>query len=201
MAYYNEDQLYRLFDKAISAKAQERKEKLRSEIGYAYAKQMKKVRADISLDSTLEYNRGLRELRLNYQDRINKIGVGYDEALIKERNRMIDYVFNGVNEKLQSFIKSSKYKTYIESKIKNVNKVIGKSNSIFKIASHDQMIKDILKQNVQAKHTIEIDPNIKFGGFIVVLPKENLEINQTIDVNLESQKKWFYKNSKLFIRD
>lgn len=201
MAYYNEDQLYRLFDKAINAQANERIEKLKNEIGFAYAKQMKKVRADITLNANLALNKGLRELSIEYQDSINKIGVGYDETLIKKRQEMTDYVFEGVHKKLRDFMTSSAYQSLILSKIEEVKKVIDQDGCIFKIAKHDKQIKDVIDTNVVRKHQFEIDPNIQFGGFIVCIPKQNLEINQTIDMTLESQKKWFYKHSKLFIRD
>lgn len=201
MAYYNEDQLYRLFDKAINAQANERIEKLKNDIGFAYAKQMKKVRADITLNANLALNKGLRELSIEYQDSINKIGVGYDETLIKKRQEMTDYVFDGVYKKLDAFMNSSQYETLIEIKIQDVKKVIEQDGCIFKVAKHDQKIKSIIASLVTHKHQIDIDPNIRFGGFIVCIPNQNLEINQTIDMTLESQKKWFYKHSKLFIRD
>ncbi len=200
MAYYNEDQLYRYFDRSIHHESNKKIDALRKEIDYLYAKEMKKIRDDLLMKKKLQLNKGLRELQIDYQDRINQIGVGYDAKLIKSRTKMANVVFNEVFEKLVDFIETNAYTSYIKEKIKTLDPYIGDKKTIIKVSPFDHNIEAILKKALKDEVTLEIDPAIKIGGFIVVVPSQHIEMDVTIDTKLEEQKEWFYKHSKLFIR-
>lgn len=201
MAYYNEDQLYRYFDRSIHHESNKKVEALRKEIDYLYAKEMKKIRDDLLLKKKLKLNKGLRELQIDYQDRINQIGVGYDEKLIKARSKMANTVFNRVFEKLVDFVASDAYQTYINDKLKSLASYTKDKNIVFKISPFDHKIEQILKQSLGDQTQFNIDPAIKLGGFVLVVTKQQVELDLTIDTKLEEQKEWFYRHSKLFIRN
>lgn len=199
MAYYNEDELYRYFDKAIKEQAKLRIDDLKREIDYAYQKAMKKYKEDLAVEQNLEYSRGLRELRIEYQSQINQIGTTYDSELIKKRLEMSDHIFLEVVKKIQAFIKTKQYETYIKHKIVTVLKDMEKTEYVFKVSPKDAHIKDIIL-SMDKNYKVEVDQTILYGGFTLYLPEFNLEINETLDVKLEEQKDWFFKHSKLFIR-
>ena len=200
MAYYNEDQLYRYFDRSIHQESIKKIDALRKEIDYLYAKEMKKIRDDLLIKKKLQLNKGLRELQIDYQDRINQIGVGYDEKLIKARTKMANTVFNHVFERLVDFIETKDYETYITEKVRALDQYVGDKKTVIKISPYDHKIEAIIKKALKQDVKIEIDPAIKIGGFIVVIPSHHIELDVTIDTKLDEQKEWFYKHSKLFIR-
>ncbi len=200
MAYYNDDELYQYFSKSINEQAEKKLAELRKEIDYAYAKAMKRVKEDLILEKNIELNKGLGELRSTYQNKINQIGVGYDEQLIKKRLEMSKEVFKEVVEKIQSFVKSKKYEAYVKNKVKEVLADAPKSDYVFKVSPKDNKIKEII-QSINKDYKVEDDNSIIYGGFTLYIPKRNVEINETIDGRLEEQEDWFYKHSKLFIRD
>ncbi len=200
MAYYTEEQLYRYFNRSIHHETNKKVDALRKEIDYLYASEMKKIRDDLMIKKRLDLNKGMRELQIEYQDRINQIGVGYDQKLIKARMKMANTVFNRVFEKLVDFIETKAYETYIKNKIKTLDQYAKDKQSIIKVSPYDHKIEGYLKKLVSESVKIEIDPNIKIGGFIVSIPNQHIEIDVTLDTKLEDQKEWFYKNSKLFIR-
>ncbi|MGE4321273.1 MAG: hypothetical protein AB7E61_07485 [Acholeplasmataceae bacterium] len=200
MAYYNDDELYRYFEKSIKEQSELRLSDLRREIDYQYQRAMKRLKEDLSLQQTVDYNRGLREIRVGYQNQINQIGVNYDEELIKKRLEMSDHVFQGVISKIKAFIKTKAYETYIKEKIEDTLNNVQKTSYIFKIAPKDQVIKKII-QALDSTYQIEEDESITYGGFILYLPKQRVEINETLDQKIDEQKDWFYKHSKLFIRE
>ncbi|MFA6801307.1 MAG: hypothetical protein WCR19_04300 [Acholeplasmataceae bacterium] len=199
MAYYNEDELYRYFEKSIKDQSTVRLNDLRREIDYAYAKAMKRLKEDLALQQNADYSRELKEIRVEYQNQINQIGVEYDEDLIKKRIAMSEHIFSGVKDKLKAFVKTKAYETYVEFKISNVLDNIDKTDFIFKIAPTDLLIRKMIKK-LDVSFKIEEDPTIEYGGFILYLPKKHIEINETLDLKLEEQRDWFYRHSKLFIR-
>jgi len=200
MAYYNDDELYRYFEKSIGEQAEQRLKTLRKEIDYAYSKVMKRVKEDLILEKNLELNKGLAEIRTTYQNEINQIGVGYDEQLIKKRLEMSQAIFSDVVKKIKAFIKTKNYDKFLKERIETVLKSVDKTTFIFKVAPQDKKVKEII-ESLDLKSKIEEDASIIYGGFILFLPNQNLEINETIDQRLEEQKNWFYKHSKLFIRE
>lgn len=200
MAYYNEDQLYRYFEKAINKEADVKLGALRKEIDYLYAKEMKKIKDNLMVKKNLQLNKDLRELQIEYQDQINKIGVGFDGKLIKERSFMINMVFQSVLLELGDFIQTKDYDDLMKKKIKEINDYVKNKKVVFSIAEIDQRMTDVIKKTMTSSYEIKASPDIRIGGFIVEIPSDKVEIDETIDTKLKERKEWFFKNSKLFIR-
>ncbi len=200
MAFYNEDQLYRYFEKAIQRDSQKKIEALHKEIDYLYAKEMKKATEELTLKKDLELNRVLKGLQVIYQDKLNKISVGYDEKLIKERTFMTNIVFHSVLDKIYRFITSKDYEKLMEEKLKKINEISKSKHVIFTISDRDSHLPKLIEDNVSSSYAIIKSPNLHLGGFEATIEKECIVIDETIDSKLAEQKDWFYKNSKLFIR-
>ncbi|MCD4826862.1 MAG: V-type ATP synthase subunit E [Acholeplasmataceae bacterium] len=200
MAYYNEDQLYRYFDKAINNEANKKMSALRKEIDYLYAKEMKKIKDNLMVKKNLQLNKELRELQIEYQDQINKIGVGFDEKLIKERTFMINMVFQSVLLELGDFIQTTNYDDLMEKKISEISKFVKQKKVVFNISEIDQRITKVIEKTMKTPYEIKVSYDIRIGGFIVEIPSDKVEIDETLDSKLKERKEWFFKNSKLFIR-
>lgn len=200
MAFYNEDQLYRYFDKAIKKESQKRIEELHKEIDYLYAKEMKKITEDLSLKNEIALNKALKEIQMDYQDKINKIGIGYDEKLIKERTFMTNIVFHSVLDRIYQFITSKEYEKLMKEKLEKINDIAKSKHVIFTISDRDSHLPKLIEENVASSYAVIKSPNLHLGGFEATIEKEGIVIDETIDSKLDEQKEWFYKNSKLFIR-
>ncbi|MDY0210177.1 MAG: hypothetical protein RBQ91_02050 [Acholeplasma sp.] len=197
MAYYNEDQLKRYLEKAIMQESGIRIEKLRKEIDYLYAKEMNKVNAELDLKNKLDTNKALRELQIEYQDKINQIGVGYDEQLIKERSVMVNNVFEAVYKKLFTYRQTKAYQSTMIEKCETVLDYAKNHPVQFEIGADDQLLEEVLIKKGQKYNK---NDQIHFGGFKAVIEALKVSIDQTIDQKLEERKKWFYENARLFIK-
>ena len=197
MAYYNEDQLKRYLEKAIMQESGIRIEKLRKEIDYLYAKEMNKVNAELDLKNKLDTNKALRELQIEYQDKINQIGEGYDEQLIKERSVMVNNVFEAVYKKLFTYRQTKAYQSTMIEKCETVLDYAKNHPVQFEIGADDQLLEEVLIKKGQKYNK---NDQIHFGGFKAVIEALKVSIDQTIDQKLEERKKWFYENARLFIK-
>jgi len=200
LAYYNEDQLYRYFDKAIQREAEKRTEELKKEIDYLHAKEMKTITEDLQQQRDLQMNKELKELQLEYQDKINQIGIGYDAKLIKERTFMTNIVFHSVLDQIYQFITSPDYEKLMIGKLKELNKKYPNTKSIITISDRDTHLPKIINETITSPCDIIKSPDLHLGGFEFLLENEGIQIDETIDTRLATQKEWFYRNSKLFIR-
>lgn len=201
MTYYNEDQLYRYFEKAIERESKTKAEKLKKEINYIYHREMKKITEDLTLKKSLELSKKLKEEQINYQEQLNQIGIGYDEKLIAERAKLSTSIFTEVTKKLIKYVQSSAYVKQMTEKLEELKKHYHGHTLSFRIASHDDLLEKLITSYCTPDHyVIHKTQDILFGGFFVEVQKENIEIDETIDTKFEEQKAWFYQNSKLFIR-
>jgi vacuolar-type H+-ATPase subunit E/Vma4 len=197
MAYYNEDQLKRYFENAIKRESEIRIEKLRKEIDYLYSKEMSKVNAEQDLKNKLETSKALRELQIEHQDKINQIGIGYDEQLIKERQVMVNNVFEAVYKKLVLYRQSKDYQKSMSNKYEDILKYAKGLPITIEIGKEDGLLEEVLKKRNQEFSYNEF---IHFGGFVATIDDLNVSIDHTIDQKLEERKKWFYENARLFIK-
>lgn len=197
MAYYNEDQLKRYFEEAIKEESEKRKEKLRKEIDYLYSKEMGKINAELDLKKKLELSKAMRELQIEYQDRINKIGVGYDEQLIKERKVMVNNVFEAVYKKLHAYRQTDAYLKKMAEKISAAKAYAKAMHLKFEIGTQDTTLQAFFKkENI----VFTLNDDIHFGGFRALIEERNIAMDETLDSKLDERKKWFYENAKLFIK-
>ena len=200
LAYYNDDQLYRYFDKAIKKEAGKKIDQLRKEIDYLYAKEMKKIKEELLLKKNLEQSKALRELQVEYQDQINQIGVGFDEKLIKERTFMVNFIYQSVLIKLGDFIQTKDYDQLMIKKIEDINQFVKNKKVIFNISVNDERISKVIEKTMTSSYEIKVSQHIHLGGFLAEVPSDKVEIDETLDTKFNERKAWFYKNSKLFIR-
>ncbi len=200
MAYYNEEQLYRYFDKTIKREVEKKIKELTDEIEYLHAKDMKKITEDLEQKRDSELNKKLRELHLSYQDKINQIGIDYDAKLLKERTFMTNIVFNAVLDQIYQFITSSGYEDLMTKKLSEIAKKYPNQSCVITISDRDTHLPKIIEEVMKSRAKIIESPDLHLGGFEFLLQDEGIEIDETIDTKLIAQKEWFYKNSKLFIR-
>lgn len=201
MAYYNEDQLHRYFEKAIKRESESKIHKLQKEIDYIYSREIKKIMEQIDIKRQVQLAKELKEVQINYQEEHNQIGTGYDEKLILKRSEMTSSVFQAVEEKIITFVQSDAYDVWFKKRLENYEKKVNGYHVILHISIHDivaeKLIKTIYKD---ISYEIEHDKGIQLGGFILTISNMNIEIDETLDARLREQKEWFLNHSKLFIR-
>ena len=198
MSYYNEDQLKRYFEKAIQRESELRIEKLKKEIEYLYQKEMSKVTTDLDMKKKLELGKSLREVHAEYQDRLNQIGAGYDEMLIKERAIMINHIFDKVYKKLHDYVASEAYVEHMTKQLHEVISFIKQPKIDVVISNHDKHLQQAFK-DIKGIHLI-LSAEIEIGGFKGISINQNICIDETLDAKLHNQRNWFYENAKLFIK-
>jgi len=201
MAYYNEDQLRRYFEKAIKRESEEQIRKLQKEVDYLYNREIKKIMEDIEIKRQVQMAKELKEVQINYQEELNQIGSGYDEKLIMKRHEMTALVFKEIETKLIAFAKTSGYKDWLNKRLENYTSKINGYHVIIHVSDQDQIAEKMINDMYKSlSFEIEKDKKIRFGGFILTIADKKIEVDETLDARLEEQKEWFLNHSKLFIR-
>lgn len=200
MGYFNEDQLQKYLEKSINQKADEKIAQLRKEIDQIYNKGMKKIKEDVQIKKQLEMSRALKDVQVEYQDKINSIGFRYDESLIVERKKMVDSIFEEATSKLLIFTKTKSYENLMLSKLQASTTSYEELALIFHIKSSDKILEELITRRYKTNGKIVYSNEIKIGGYILTIADKKLEFDETIDQKLNDRMTWFYENSNLYIR-
>ncbi|HBT59542.1 MAG TPA: hypothetical protein DEA45_01810, partial [Acholeplasmataceae bacterium] len=154
MGYFNEDQLQKYLEKSINQKADEKIAQLRKEIDQIYNKGMKKIKEDVQIKKQLEMSRALKDVQVEYQDKINSIGFRYDESLIVERKKMVDSIFEEATSKLLIFTKTKSYENLMLSKLQASTTSYEELALIFHIKSSDKILEELITRRYKTNGKI-----------------------------------------------
>jgi vacuolar-type H+-ATPase subunit E/Vma4 len=200
MAYYNEDQLLKYFEHAMQEVALKEKKAIEDDIKKQYQKEMAKVKDALNIKHNLEKSRTLRDVLVSYQDKINHIGTTYDKQLMDERRALTASIFDTVLKKIQQFTKDNAYVLSMAKRFDALTKDHKKDTLIVHVSKLDTLLYDYFKEVKNPLMTIQIDPNLHIGGFILVLPEKHIEFDCSYDTLLNEQKTWLINEAKLFVR-
>ena len=200
MAYYNNDQLLKYFEKNMQHVANNQIESLKLEIQKLYQKEMMKVTEDLHIKQTLEKNRILKTLNVAHQDKINHLGIEYDETLMTLRQNMVAEIFETVTKQLLDYIQSDAYIPAMKHKFHQYAKTYELKQLTVHIKGSDQQLGHFF-QSEYPTLKVFTHPNIVIGGFLLTIDDASVEYDHTYDALLKSQKEIFLETSKLFVRE
>ena len=123
----------------------------------------------------------------------SKVIIKKDIMALKEKYY---YIFmDKFNEKLNEFVKSKEYKSYLSKIISNLIteiKSYEKCDLVIHLTKNDiDNHSDFIKTEISKKHDCNVSFKVSYdikGGFIAELADKNLKINSSIDAVLEDNK-------------
>lgn len=108
--------------------------------------------------------------------------------LLMQRKNYVEKIFDAVVEKINNFVNSEKYESYLINQLKDINL----EGAVIKVSENDG--KFIEKLSKSADCPVQTDENIKLGGIAVYFEEKGIIIDKTFDNALEEQKQNFYTN-------
>ncbi len=135
------------------------------------------------------------ELRVQHAVEMSRLHDETHHHLLKEREVMVNALFDQVKERLCAFRKSGEYKTLLLEKLKRYTKEY--KNIKMQIGSFDESLIKELQLDTDVPY--EVVSDIKLGGFRLVLSDPARIIEETYDSALEEAKEAFLRTSGLTI--
>ena len=114
------------------------------------------------------------------------------------RNELVDQLFEEVAQKLKSYSQTKAYDVWVSEKLDTALNTYPTSTD-FKLIVRpvDQPFFERLVKTKAPHFELETDETIFIGGFILVNPSDQTELDVTLDYRLCTQKEWFYSHSGL----
>ncbi len=201
MEYKTDQQLYDYFTHEMDRLSSQTIEALRKEIMEQKNEEIEEFKGNLERQVNRYLNTELKEINTDFSSEINKIHIENNRKLIEKREGFMEDVFTEVKEKLLSFTKTSTYKDMLKKQLKEAISHLKNNDTVIAYRPNDDAFVAVCESLYDEQYTMKEDDTIMIGGFIVSSKKIGREINQTLDKKLEARKDWFYKNSKLYIRN
>lgn len=191
----------------------ENKPSLIQEIDQQIDDKIKTLQADYELQRTLIIDRfrheTLEETRVYLDQELNELKTaihqGETQAKWKvkkdqfmRRNEMVDALFEEVAQKLKGYSQTKAYDTWVATQLDRALETYPDQHH-FKIIVRpvDRPYFERLLKGKDKTYDLEVLETIFIGGFILVNPSDNTELDVTLDYRLCTQKEWFYSHSGL----
>lgn len=201
MEYYNDDSLLRYFHEEIERVSSRKIAALQKEISEKKQEELAKLSLEVKHQVELSLGVELKDMRKKYRQDINDILSKNAKILFERRKAISEDIFTEIRNKLLTFVKSKDYEASIEKKLSNVEAQISHDDITFFVRPNDDVCRKVIVNHYGKTIKIESDDTITIGGFKVVSDAMMLEIDETLDSKLETNKTWFFANSKLFIKN
>ncbi len=114
--------------------------------------------------------------------------------LFIKRIELVDHLFEQIRQDLLAYTKTDTYRKAIHESLDK-----HKINAEFKIDTICVKAEDIdfVRKDLDEKIKVEVNEHIHIGGFILKEASGRIEIDETLDDALKSQREWFTGHSTL----
>jgi vacuolar-type H+-ATPase subunit E/Vma4 len=198
MPYFNNNEdAYRLFSREINAQADEKIEALRKEIKENKDRNIRKIENELNSRVSRNLEIDLNDLNADFSANLSKVKNEYTRVLMSKRKEMLDSIVETAKNKCIDFVNGKEYKTFLISKIKEVNERFTEKEVEFRVKKDDSIVKELINKNFNGKYQIKEINEIEIGGFLAICFDKGFMLDETIDSRLKEKRQWFYEHSEL----
>lgn len=196
---YDKEKLSR-FEKTVLAQAEEKVQKIRSEIKEYEKSELEKTKQQ-EYDRIFTYMQTqVHNLEWKYKRIVTKKSLEAQREILVCRNKLIEKVFEQTREKLLRFTESAEYKIYLIKCLEKAAKTFLCKDAEVSVRAQDmEFEEDILKATDAA--SVSVDKSNKLGGFKIINNKNGLLLDETLDSDLIEQRQYFYQICGMTVTD
>lgn len=196
---YDKEKLSR-FEKTVLAQAEEKIQKIRSEIKEYEKSELEKTKQQ-EYDRIFTYMQTqVHNLEWKYKRIVTKKSLEAQREILVCRNELIEKVFEQTKEKLLRFAESAEYKIYLIKRLGKAAETFSCKDAEISVRAQDmQFEEDILRATGAA--IVSVDKSNKLGGFKIINNKDGLLLDETLDSDLIEQRQYFYQTCGMTVAD
>lgn len=183
----------------IDAKTQEQLHDLQWDMETQRRDILATIRNKAEEEAAIYKEQELHELRGNLIQNESQAKWKVKHDLLKRRAELVDALFKDVQNDLTNFVDGAEYEGYNRDKLKKLSERgdLGKATLLVR-ARDIELFKKILRE-LSLDYEVSVSDLILIGGFLLVSENKRLEIDDTFDNRLHSQREWFFNHSKLVL--
>ncbi|ONI38033.1 hypothetical protein AN639_08460 [Candidatus Epulonipiscium fishelsonii] len=180
----------KLMKQDISEEVKERRDEI--ERKYDELRATKEKEAEIKSQKYIEDY--LKNSTIKNVEQESQIRLATKKKVVEAKEKLIAQILEEVKLKVQNFITTSNYETFLQNQVIEISTFIKENTNIILLLSvedgkrHEEKIQEFLKENNISNVTFDTTSKIQLGGFILNVPEKNIQIDMTIDRLIEDKK-------------
>ncbi len=196
----NNDQVFLYMKEEIEREAAAQEARLLEEAKALRDNAEEEIKAEVSKEVQARFEKELTALQLQSTVASATDATKQRQDLIGLRDGYVKTVFEGARAKLIEFTNSGKYEEFLLSKIKEAAQNYGFEDAQILVSEKDKKYEAKILSAYGLKAEVIASEKLTIGGFILLNPKTNVVIDNSLSFILEDQKAYFTKNSGLIIK-
>ncbi len=157
------------------------------------------IRKKAQEEAALYKEQELVELRSNLIQNESQAKWKVKHDLLKRRAELVDELFEEVRQDLLIFVKSQDYDTLHRDILSKLSQRDDIGNASLLVNENEIKRFEAILLTLKLEFPVLTNEQIHIGGFILVSENKRLEIDHTLDAQLQSQREWFFNHSKLVL--
>lgn len=165
------------------------------ELENSYEAKINKIKSEVDKEAREIEEKAVKKAEIKRTESLSKSKVIIKKDIMALKGKYYDIFMDKLNEKINIFINSKEYETYLSKIISNLVdeiKSYEKCNLVVYLTKNDiEKYSDYIKKEITKKH----DCNVSFkanslikGGIIAEIEDKNLKMDSSIDMILEENK-------------
>lgn len=195
----NSEEKVSKFVQAITAYAEEQREKILHEAEAFKKERMQKAEQEVLGDAYKLIQHETAEIRSEGVREMSRRDLAARKEVLTRRQQIMDDVFTRAEKKLLDFASSPDYRAYIIKMIKEMTGSLPSEGTVYLITKRDESLKDELASICPSGSRVEVSDDINIGGILATNSKNGQIIDNTLDSKLQAQHDWFTINSGLTV--
>lgn len=188
------------FEKEMDTLASKEIKTIEDDIEAIRSSNLQNIENEIKIINESVHIQDLQEIQGEHAIDCSKIREEFNHKLMEKRNELANNVFDKVKSQLNDFIKTKKYDIYLKTKIAKMNDYCENNNYVMYICNTDKAKIKELEALVSKGSSVIIDPHMHLGGCRFECISLGVVSDDSFDTTINEQQKWFYANSKLFVK-
>jgi V/A-type H+-transporting ATPase subunit E len=185
------------FSSSVLRDAQAQREKILAEIEEYRRSEMEKAEEEILHESYVMIQSEIAAIKNRQSKTISLAELDGRRKFLRQREEITQRVFRETADKILAYTRTPEYTDRLCGDAAKSCGNIPEGNVIIQLRPDDMAAAPRISKAAGRHVTVEENPSIELGGYILINSDKGVIIDETLDSKLSSQKDWFAESSGL----
>lgn len=192
----NSDEKVSKFVQAITAYAEEQRQKIHQEVEDFKAERLRQAEQEVLSHAYQLIQKERAELRNQMSREMSRRDLEARKALLSRRKEMTETVFTQARERLLAYTSTPAYAEWLRESMTALAAQMPAEGTVYELCARDAAQMEAFCPAGSSLKTVE---DIQLGGIRAVNAATGLLVDDTLDTRLDTQREWFTGESGLTI--
>lgn len=193
----NSDEKINKFVQAITAYAEEQRQKIHQEVEDFKAERLEQAEKEVLLDAYRLIQKEQAELRSSMSREMSLREMAARQKLLARRKEMTDAIFADARQKLADYIKTADYPGQLRRSLAAMAALLPAEGTVYSLSPADTDKIPELESVCPQGSRIQTAEDIRLGGLRGENAAAGIITDDTLDTRLDLQREWFARHSGL----